>query len=568
MLMAIDSASVESLGLVFGGLALFIYGISQMSDGLKSIAGYRIREYIEKYTSNLFMAILVGTIITAILHSSGAVTVISISLVRAGLMKLEQAIGITIGANIGTCVTSVMIGLNIEILAFYIVFIGVAVILLSKKKTMMYIGKVMLGFGLIFGGLQILGDQLIKIASEPWFLQLMESLGKQPWFALVGGMLATILVQSSTAVIGITQKLYTTGAIAPIAGVAFIYGANVGTTLTAIVVSVGGSVSTKRAAWFHGIYNVAGALIGMIVIIPFVHLVDLVNNMMNGNPQMWIAQAHLIFNVASTILIFPFVKQSVKLLKWLIPGDDRQGVKIETIDDLDSSLIDRLPAAALEVAKKNTLRMGRNVLENLKISHAYLLSKKKEDFDEVQEIEAIVNKYDTTLSKYLMKIAQDQTLAKDQVEAYSKNFLTVKNLERISDITVNLAEFYQMVYEERDSFTEDALKEIERIYELIENMIPEALEIFETEDPKGILATLNEREKSLNRLEEIYRDNHFVRMCENKCNGEVAASVFVDILSNMERIGDHALNIANDTLAPSKDHSVKYLDEQEVGSAA
>lgn len=559
-----NSESIESFGFILGGLALFIYGINQMSDGLKSIAGYRIREYIEKYTSSLLMAVLVGTIITGVLQSSTAVTVISISLVRAGLMKLEQAIGITIGANIGTCFTSIMIGLNIEQFSYYIVFAGIVLMLLSKKKTITYVGKVLLGFGLIFAGLQIMGDQLVQIADQPWFEDAMLVLGKQPWLALLGGTVATAVLQSSTAVIGIVQKLFTTGAIAPVAGVAFIFGSNVGTTLTAIIAGAGGSVSTKRAAWFHAVYNIVGALLGMLVLIPFVKLTDMVNDMVNGNPEMWIAQAHFIFNIASTILILPFVKQSVNLLKIFIPGEERQGAKIETIDELDYLLIERLPVAALEVSKKNTLRMGRNVLENIKVSHTYLLSKEQEDYEEVEEIEAIVNKYDTNLSKYLLKIAQQQTLAKDQTTEYSKNFQIVKNLERISDIAVNLVEFYKMAYDEKESFTSEALEDMEKVYSLLNELLPEALHVYEVQNEDNSLIRIEEKVESLRTLVTKCRERHFYRMCEDVCKDQIAASVFVDILSNTERIADYAFQIANNTVFVNEKHSTVGLETKKA----
>ena len=555
-----NTSLIQPTGLVLGGLALFIYGINQMSDGLKSIAGHRIRDYIEKYTRNLFMAVLVGTIITAVLQSSTAVTVISIGLVRAGLMRLEQAIGITIGANIGTCFTSIMVGLNIEQFAYYFIFIGIVLMLLSKKKTVTYLGKVLLGFGFIFAGLEIMGGQLVQIAKQPWFNDAMAILGKNPWLALIGGTIATAVLQSSAAVIGIVQKLYATGAIAPVAGAAFIFGSNVGTTLTAIIAGAGGSVSSKRAAWFHAVYNIAGALLGMLILTPFVYFTDWINSILNGSPEMWIAQAHFIFNIGSTILIFPFVNQSVKLLKFLIRGDDRQTAKIENIDELDYSLIQQFPAAALEVAKKNTIRMGHNVLEIIKVSRSYLETKSSEDFDEVQEIESIVNKYDTNLSKYLLKIVQQHTLAKDQTVEYSKNFLIVKNLERIADLSVNLSEFYKLVYDEKEYFSLEAIKELNKLYSLIENMLPEVMDIYEHDKADQLLAAVNTKEKMINDLEEEFREHHLERMYKGDCSKQIAASVFVDILSNLERIGDHTLNIANNTINVNKNHENKYLE--------
>lgn len=551
---------ITIIGFIIGGLSIFIYGINLMSDGLKSIAGYRIREYIEKYTSNLFTSILVGTLISAILHSSSAVTVISISLVRAGLMRLEQAIGITIGANIGTCATSIMIGLNIEQFAYYIVFIGVVIMFIAKKKTIGYIGKVILGFGLIFVGLQIMSDQMVAFAKEPWFTNIMASLGKNPWLALLGGTIATGIMQSSTAVIGVIQKLFTTGAITPGAGAAFIFGANVGTCITAVIAALGGSISTKRAAWFHVVYNIAGAVIGMLILTPFVRLTNWFNLLLNGSQEMYIAQAHFIFNIASTILVIPFVKYCVILLEKLIPGNDHHDTKIENIDELDDTLIDKLPVGALAVAKKNTLRMGHNVIANVKLSYNYLVSKKSDDYDEILEIEALVDKYDSRLSKYLLKIAQQPTLAQKQTNEYFKNFQIIKNLERISDIVNNLADYYKLVYDEKGKFSNQAVRDLEEMYNLSLSMLEDALNIYERDSAATVLPLLNEKEKTLNELEVDCRQRHLERMRDGICEDNIAASVLIDVLSSIERIGDIALNTANSTVSVYKDHKDKYLD--------
>lgn len=476
-------------------------------------------------------------------------------------MKLEQAIGITIGANIGTCVTSIMIGLNIEQFAYYFVFVGIALMFLGKKKTLVYLGKTLFGFGLLFAGLEIMSTQLVHIADQPWFTDLMMILGRYPWLALVGGTVATAILQSSAALIGIVQKLYTTGAIAPAAGAAFIFGANVGTCLTAIVAGAGGSVSTRRAAWFHAVYNIVGALIGMVILTPFIMFTDFVNSMIQGGPEMWIAQAHLIFNIGSTILIFPFVNQSVKLLKFFIPGEDKQGTRIETIDELDFSLIEQFPAAALEVAKKNTVRMGRNVIENVKLTQTYMTSREQEDFDEIMEVEAVINKYDTILSKYLAKIVQQQTLGQDQTVEYSKNFQIIKNIERISDICVNLANFYRMAFEEEEKFSDIERNELDSIYDKLLEMLKLTFEFYDNSDSDNdTLMKINELEKNINDLERTYRDNHFARIC-NKIDdhNQIIYSTYIDMLSNLERIGDHTLNIANGTITNQKNHDEKYL---------
>lgn len=555
-----NAGTIQMIGFILGGLAIFIYGIQLMSDALKSIAGTRIREYIEKYTRNLITSILVGTVISALLHSSSAVTVISISLVRAGLMGLKQAIGITIGANIGTCVTSIMIGLNIEQFAYYFVFIGVVIMFMAKRKKGTYIGKVLVGFGLIFVGLEMMSNELVVIAKEPWFTDAMILLGKSPWLSFIGATIATAIMQSSTAIIGIVQKLYVTNLLTPQAGAAFIFGANVGTCMTALIAALGGSILTKRAAWFHAVYNLAGALLGMIVLTPFVQFVNYVNNYLGNSPEMYIAQAHLIFNIASTILIIPFVGQCVTLLEKLIPGETEREIKIENIDALDDRLIEKFPAAALEVAKKNTIRMGRNVLENIKLSKQYLLTQEEEIYDEVIEVEALVNKYDSQLSLYLLKIAQQPTLAHDQTKEYYKNYQIVKQLEHISDEVNGIVNFYKMVYEENGKFSNGAKDDLTSLYDNIIDLYSDALTIYNDRKDADHLIQLNEKAQHFHKQLLQAQKNHFDRMCQQICDNSVASSIILDIYSHLERISDLTLNVANRTFVVYKKHNDRYLD--------
>lgn len=555
-----DITWITSTGFVLGGFALFIFGINLMGDGLKSLAGEKVRDYIERYTSNLFMAILVGTLITAILHSSTAVTVISISLVRAGLMKLEQAIGITIGANIGTTITSVMIGLNIEEYAYFFVFIGLMCTIITKKKSVISIGNVVLGFGLLFVGLGTMSDQLVVLSESQQFVDLMNVFGQQPWLALLGGTVGTAAIQSSTAFIGIVQTLYANGAITNFAAIAFIYGSNVGTTLTAVMSGIGGSVSTMRASLFHAVYNVLGALIGMIVIVPYAALTGYVTTAIGASGEMYVAMAHLIFNLASTVLVFPFVKQFVILLEFLVPGEDKKTTAIQSVDNMDVELISKFPAAALELARNNIIKMGQVVVETVKLSQVYLHSKDQEDYDEVIEIENVVNKYDTELTAYLLKIAQQNTANSDLISTYSTAFQIVKNYERISDLSTNLVEFYHMVYDEKGTFSDEAKKDFDKMYSVLLKMIPEATELYETQN-KALYPELNEDETYLDVLEFKCRERHFRRLKDGICTNEIAASVYVDILSNMERIGDHSLNIGKNVINPVKQHS---LDDEDV----
>lgn len=539
--------------IILCGFALFLVGIQFLGDGLTEAAGTKINDYIEKYTSNLFMAILVGTIITAIMHSSTAATVISISLVRAGMMSLEQAIGISIGANLGTTMTSILIGLNIEELGYYFVFVGAIVMVFTKRKKYKSLGHVLFGFGLLFVGLEMMSSKLLVIQEYEQFQSFMYSLKDHPWLALGGSTIATIVINSSTAVIGIVQKLFTTGEMDMIVASAFVFGSNVGTTLTAVVASVGGSVSTRRAGWFHAIYNVAGALVGMILIVPYSNFITYLNTAMNGTPELAVGLNHFVFNLASTVLVIPFVPAFIKFLEFLIPGEDNIRSR-EKIEPMDENLITVFPEGALQLAKNTTVKMADIVIESIETSQRYLHSRDEEDYDVVMQLEELVNRLDTDITTYLLKIAKSGLQNEDFAETYTKNLEIVKNYERMSDLSTNLVNFYKMTIEERETFTEDAIHDLDTMYQLLIDIMNRSLKIFVEEDLNGYDAVIRD-EEYLDLIEKKYREKHFQRMAEGICQTKVASSIYVDILGTLERIGDHSVNVARNVNSAVKLHT-------------
>ncbi|MGL5540249.1 MAG: Na/Pi cotransporter family protein, partial [Erysipelotrichaceae bacterium] len=272
--------------LIIGGFALFLFGIEFMGNGLKSIAGDRMRDYIDKYTSKPWMGIIIGALVTTFIQSSSATTAITIGLVRAGLMRLDQAVGIIMGANIGTTVTAFLIGLKVEKYALYFVFIGVLLFIFSKRKKTKYLGEIVLGFGILFFGLKLMGDELKLIGKLPEFQDFAVLMAQQPILGLLGGTLMTGLVQSSSAVIGIVQKLYDSGAISLAAAIPFVYGSNIGTTITAIFAALGGTLASKRAAGVHVLFNVGGTILFMFLIDPMVTLLTWMAGEFGLNPML------------------------------------------------------------------------------------------------------------------------------------------------------------------------------------------------------------------------------------------------------------------------------------------
>lgn len=539
------------INVILGGFGLFLLGINFLGDGLKDAAGPKIRDYIEKYTGSLLSSIIVGTVITALLQSSTAATIISISLVRAGLMKLDQAIGISVGANLGTTVTAIMIGFNIEELGYYFAFLGAVMLIVAKRKQFKSIALVVFGFGITFVGLQLMGDRLTLLQYFPQFESFMVSMSTNPWLALLAGTGATAVINSSSAVIALVQKIYAGGGMDMVAASAFIFGSNVGTTLTAILASSGGSISTRRAGWFHALYNIIGALLVMFIIVPYSNLITYLNTVVNGSPEMAIGINHFVFNFIFVVLIIPFIPAFIKLLKILIPGEDRIKTR-EKLEPLDYDLVETFPEGALTLAKNNTIKMADLVKESLQTSLEYLKSKDQEEFDVVMQLEEMVNQLDFELTHYLIAIQKQKNASFDTTDDFTANLEIIKNLERISDLTTNIVEFYQMMFEERENFTEDAIEDVENMYQLLFNMMDRAFRMYETDDTSE-LETLIREEDYLDQIEVKYRERHFQRMAEGRCDAKVGSSIYVDILGILERIGDHSINVASYThegLAP------------------
>lgn len=528
-----------AFNVILGGFGMFLLGIKLLGDGFKDAAGSKIRDYIERYTGNLLSAILVGTVITALMQSSTAATVISISLVRAGLMSLEAAIGISVGANLGTTVTALMIGLNIEAMGYYFVFIG-AIILLTKKRYKS-VGQIFFGLGITFVGLELMSDQLIILQDVPQFEAYLVKMSDNPWLALLAGTIGTAVINSSMAVIALVQKIYAGGGMSMVAASAFVYGSNVGTTLTAILASAGGSVSTKRAGWFHALYNVIGALITMLFIYPYSNFILYLNGKMGGSPEMAVGINHFVFNLIWVVGIIPFIPACIRLLKILIPGEDRIKER-EKIEALDYELIKTFPDGAFQLAQKQTLQMADLVVESFETTHDYLTTRDDEDFDVIGQLEEMVNELDYNLTRYLLAIAKDTQLDGRMAEQYSTSVDIVKNIERMGDITTNIAGFYERIFENRGTFSDEALYDLETMYKLVLDMIQRSFKILKSDSLQGY-EKLVQDEDYLDLIDVKFRERHFHRISDGICDDPIASSLYVDILASLERLGDHCINI-------------------------
>lgn len=521
------------------GLGLFLFGVVIMGDGLKSLAGNKLKDLIDRYTSKPWQGIIVGAALTALVQSSSATTAISIGFIRAGLLSLEQAAGVIIGANIGTTITSFLIGLNISGLAPYLIIIGAFITLLSKNNKLIYTAHVLLGFGMLFYGIDLIGSTLSHLSEIDGFVYLANLCSKNYLIGLIIGIVMTVAMQSSSAAIGVIQIIYETGAMPFSAILPFLFGSNIGTCITAIMTSLGGNVSSKRAAALHTIFNIIGTVLGMICL-------PLLNSLvlsMNLYPKMQIAVVHIIFNATTAVLIFPFITQLCNFVRILINGDEPKKINVD-ISNLDPKLFP-VSSAALTVAYNSILQERDIVLDNCKLSQEYLLndnSNANNILDNFRSNEEIINKIDVSLTNFLTNI-ETGTMS-DEDNKLQIIYLEInKNLERIGDMAMNIVEMSSMIKNDNGSFTKTAENELNQMFDTLYTMIDISFAYVEDKsiDTYGKLVV---KEDEMDSLEEHARSNHFTRMTNGECHSAVASSLYVDIVYNLERMADHCFNIA------------------------
>lgn len=538
---------------VLGGFGLFLFGIKFMGDGLKNTAGDKLRDYIDKYTSKAWMGIIVGAAMTVIIQSSSATTAITIGFIRAGLMRLEQAVGVIMGANIGTTITSFLIGLRIENFALYVVFVGAMIVLFGKRKKHIYMGTTILGFGIMFFGLKTMGDELKLLKDIEIFTDLTKQMSDYPLLAMISGVIMTAVIQSSSGMIGIVQKIYESGGMSLDAALPFVFGSNIGTTITAILAALGGSLASRRAAGIHTLFNVLGTIVAMLFLRQFIQIDILISQYFHVSAPMQIAIAHIIFNVVATALFYPFISAMVRLIRKVLPGDEPDRREVDT--NLDTEIIKTLPSGALALAKDVTLKMGEIAIEGLEDTRKYLLNGNGNDREAVLQLETIVNSLDSKITDYLLLVAKEN-LSENDLEEYTTNLQVIKNLERISDLAVNLTEFYELIFDNREKLSDAALEDITAMYDLVIHMLSRAMRIYEHKD-FNLHNSVLEDENYLDLLEYKARQKHFDRMTREECVANVGGSVFVDILGTIERIGDHACNISKNAVNIHVTHDVK-----------
>jgi len=527
-----------------GGLGLFLYSIKTMGDGLQQAAGDRLRYYIDKYTSNPFFGILVGIGMTALIQSSSGVTVITVGLVSAGLLTLRQAIGIVMGANIGTTVTSFIIGFKLGDYALPMLFLGAVCLFFTKNRTINNIGRIVFGVGGIFFALNLMSGAMEPLKDLQVFKDYMVELSKNPILGVLVGTGLTLLIQASSATIGILQNLYASNLIDLQGALPVLFGDNIGTTITAIIASLGANIAAKRVAAAHVAFNVIGTVICIIFLVPFTGLIQWFESFLNLAPEMTIAFAHGTFNITNTIIQFPFIGALAFLVTKLIPGED-EVVKYEPLY-LDEQLIKQAPSIALGNAKKELLHLGNYAAKAFDLSYDYIINTNEKVAEKGHKTEEAINTIDEKLTRYLISLS-GEALSQKESEVLTNILDSSRDLERIGDHAEALLNLNDYLQRKNVQFSEAALEELAEIYLKTSDFVKDALESVENNDLEQAQA-LMERHEDINNMERVLRKTHIKRLNNGECSTQAGVN-FIDIISHYTRVSDHAMNLAEKVLA-------------------
>ncbi|KPH75895.1 MULTISPECIES: Na/Pi cotransporter family protein [Bacillaceae] len=523
----------------FGGLGIFLLGIKFMGDGLQKSAGDRLRDILDRFTSNPFLGVLAGMVVTMLIQSSSGTTVLTVALVNAGFMTLRQAIGVIMGANIGTTVTAFIIGIDIGEYALPILAVGAFLIFFFKKPIINALGQAVFGFGALFFGLELMSSGMKPLRSLESFHELTVSMSDNPILGVVIGAVFTLIVQSSSATIGILQGLFSEGAITLNAAIPVLFGDNIGTTITAVLAAIGASVAAKRAALTHVIFNLIGSIIFLILLLPFIAYVSFLQTKLNLNPEMTLAFAHGSFNIMNTIIQFPFIAGLAWIVTKTIPGKD---TIIEYKPQyLDPIFIERSSSLALDQAKKEIVRMGEYACKGLEESNQYLTTSSQKHSDMAMQIEGAINNLDRNITEYLVTVS-GRSLSEQESEKHTALMNSIRDIERIGDHFENLIELVDYKISNKVQISDKAMGELNTMFDLTNMTVKQAVDALNESDREKALEVV-QREEEIDKMERDYRKRHIIRMNEGLCSGS-AGIVFVDIISNLERIGDHAVNIA------------------------
>lgn len=535
-------SSTNILGLL-GGLALFLYGMQMMSAGLESVAGNKMKSILEKLTSNRFLGVAVGAIITAVIQSSSATTVMVVGFVNSGMMQLNQAVWIIMGANIGTTITGQLIALDVGAMAPLIAFVGVALVMFAKYERVQFIGEIIAGLGILFVGMNMMGDAMVPLRDYPPFINLMTRFSN-PLVGIFAGMIFTAIIQSSSASVGILQALALSGLISFPDAVFVLFGQNIGTCITAILASIGTERSAKRTTIIHLSFNIIGTAIFTIICL-ITPLTDYVADFSGGNISRQIANMHTLFNVATTILLIPLGNYLAKFATRILPEkeEEKEHQKhLKYIKSVDTTMDANIGTTAINMQnlRNEISRMLEMARVNVDASFQAFLEGKSKSLAKVEETEDYIDYLNKEISRAASKMMVHETNVKESKNIGSYLDMT-SNIERIGDHAVNICDYTKLIEENNIKFSEDAKREMEEMRQICTKMFRAISKA--PENTESWLQKIHDSENFIDQKTEEFYENHLERITKGMCNDE-ACIIFSEMLTDFERVGDHIWNVA------------------------
>ena len=532
---------------LLGGLALFLYGMQMMSNGLEAAAGNKMKQILEKLTANRFLGVLVGAGITAVIQSSSATTVMVVGFVNSGMMTLQQAVWIIMGANIGTTITGQLIALDVGAVAPLLAFLGVALVVFIKKQKVHHYGLIVAGLGILSIGMDMMSSAMMPLRDSEAFISLMTKFSN-PFLGILAGAVFTAIIQSSSASVGILQALASSGLIGLGNAVYVLFGQNIGTCITAILAAIGTNRNAKRTTIIHLMFNIIGTIIFTTVCI-LTPLTDLIANITPDNVAAQIANMHTLFNIVTTLLLLPFGTYLAKLATKILPEKKDEKVDVmhmEFIRPMETKRDTQIGLSAIAVTsiRKEIHRMMTMAKENVDRSFDAVKEGKTTLLEEVREREEYIDFLNKEISKYISKTLVNESNPRDS-RYISALFKVCGNVERIGDHAMNICEYTKMIERQNISFSSEVKREIDEMKKICDQAIDYLSEIGQEPGQKEDIKVIEDIEQKIDDMTEDYRQKQLERMQKGTCSEE-GCIIYSEMLTDFERIGDHILNIGQE----------------------